>query len=104
MSEVYRFRSTNRLLDGTSGELEQQTIFFASPEKLNDPMEGFRDIVWRGDSIVWTNLFKHYLYCLHSAYLSVKILGEESTFEPDLIPIWGRWDDPPTPQMGGLFN
>ena len=67
-------------------------------------MEGFRDIVWRGDKVVWNNLFKHYLYCLHSAYLSVKILGEESTFEPDLIPIWGRWDDPPTPQMGGLFN
>ena len=30
-------------------ELEKQTIYFASPEELNDPMEGLRDIVWDGD-------------------------------------------------------
>ena len=104
MSEVYRFRSTNRLLDDTSGELEQQTIFFASPEQLNDPMEGFRDIVWHGDSIVWTNLFKHYLYCLHRAYIDVKMFGDDFAFNIDHIPVRGRWDEPPTPQMGDLFS
>ena len=104
MSEVYRFRSTKRLLDGTSGELEKQVIYFASPDQLNDPMEGFRDIVWRGDRVVWTNLFKHYIYCLHRAYLDVKIFGDQCAFEVDRIPVWGRWDEPPTPQMGDLFS
>ena len=104
MTEVYRFRGTKRLLDGTSGEFEQQTIYFASPEQLNDPMEGFRDMVWRGDRIVWTNLFKHYLYCLHWAYLDVTIFGDQFAFEVDRIPVWGRWDEPLTPQMGDLFG
>ena len=65
--EVYRFRSIDRLL-GEDQELEKKTIYFASPDQLNDPMEGYRDIVWRGDEIVWTNLFTHYVYCLHTSF------------------------------------
>jgi hypothetical protein len=42
-------------------ELENQEIYFASPQKLNDPMEGFKDIFWRGDEIIWANLLRHYL-------------------------------------------
>ncbi|AEA67494.1 Hypothetical protein PSEBR_m438 [Pseudomonas brassicacearum subsp. brassicacearum NFM421] len=63
---IYRFRPVNRLLneDGTSGELDSQYIFFASPEKLNDPLEGYKDIYFCGDKIVWRNLIKHYLRCL----------------------------------------
>ena len=57
---LYRFRSIDALLDKYQ-ELESQTIYFASPDELNDPMEGFRDIVWSGDKIVWTNFFKHYV-------------------------------------------
>ena len=64
MSELYRLRSMTKLF-GDFQELEKQSIYFESPGKLNDPMEGFRDIVWQGDRIVWTNLFRHYLYCLH---------------------------------------
>ena len=65
--DVYRFRSIDRLL-GEYQELEKETIYFASPDQLNDPMEGYRDIVWRGDEIVWTNLFTHYAYCLYATY------------------------------------
>ena len=61
---VYRFRSMEYLLGGEYQELEKQAIYFASPDELNDPMEGFRDIVWRGDKIVWTNFFKNYIYYL----------------------------------------
>ena len=102
MAEVYRFRSAKRLLAEHCGELEQQVIYFASPDELNDPMEGFRDIFWHGDQIVWTNLFKHYVYCLHQSYFSMQVFGDSITFEPAHIPIHGRWDDPPTPQMGEL--
>ena len=54
---VYRFRSMEYLLGDKYQELERKTIYFASPDQLNDPMEGFRDIVWSGDKIVWTNFF-----------------------------------------------
>ena len=50
MAEFFRFRSVDALL-GKYQELEKQTIYFASPEELNDPMEGFRDIVWSGDKL-----------------------------------------------------
>ena len=104
MREVYRFRSTKRLLKEPYQELQRQRIYFASPEQLNDPMEGFHDIVWTGDKIVWINLFKHYVFCLHRAYLVVAISGNQIAFHPDHISIAGRWDEPPTPQMGELFN
>lgn len=63
---MYRFRPVKRLLgeNGTPGELDDQYIFFASPEQLNDPLEGYKDIFFKGDKIVWRNLIKHYLRCL----------------------------------------
>jgi len=57
---LYRFRSTDALLR-TYKELENQEIFFASPHELNDPMEAYRDIQWRGDDILWSNLLRHYV-------------------------------------------
>ena len=70
---LYRFRSIKRVHQ----ELEKQTIFFASPEELNDPMEGYKDIFWAGDKIVWRNLLKHYLMCLSAACLDFPVYGEE---------------------------
>lgn len=79
-------------------------IYFASAEQLNDPMEGLRDIFWCGDKIVWTNLFKNYVYCLHRTYLNVKIFGDDFKLSPEFIPVWGRWDQPETPEIDKLFN
>jgi len=63
---MYRFRPVDRLLgeNYVEGELQEQYIFFASPEQLNDPLEGYKDIYFHGDRIVWKNLIKHYLRCL----------------------------------------
>ena len=63
MAFFYRFRTIDALL-GERQELERQEIYFASPEQLNDPMEGYKDLFWYGDAIVWRNLFQHYLLCL----------------------------------------
>ena len=66
----YRFRSTKALLGpydeakGQFEELEKQELYFSSPAELNDAMEGFKDLCWKGDEIVWRNLLRHYLYCL----------------------------------------
>jgi hypothetical protein len=57
-SHLYRFRSVDALL--RRGELEKLEIYFPRPDQLNDPMEGFKDVFWRGDAIVWRNLLRHY--------------------------------------------
>lgn len=62
---IYRFRPIRHLLG--NNELENQEIFFAHREKLNDPLEGYKDFFWQGDEIVWHNLLKNYLLCLEHA-------------------------------------
>jgi hypothetical protein len=49
ISHLYRFRPIERLL--AKNELQNQEVFFAKPENLNDPMEGFRDVFWKGDEM-----------------------------------------------------
>ena len=103
MSELYRLRSMTKLF-GDFQELEKQSIYFESPGKLNDPMEGFRDIVWQGDRIVWTNLFRHYLYCLHMTNALIKVVGDSTKIEPQDIPVRGHVDQQPTPKAVNLFE
>ena len=104
MAEFYRFRSMKYLLGEKYQELENQAIYFASPKELNDPMEGFRDIVWIGDKIVWTNFFKHYVYCLHQIFFLCRVAGGSRRLDAGLISIFGRWDEMPTPQAKNLFD
>lgn len=66
---LFRFRSSKALLDddldnGGYLELERQSIHFAEPETLNDPMEGLTDAFWDGDEVLWENLFRHYALSL----------------------------------------
>ena len=89
---------------GKFQELEKQTIYFASPEELNDPMEGLRDIVWDGDKIVWTNLFKHYIFCLNRSYLALNITQKPRKLDVADIPILERWDQIIIPIEQDLFD
>jgi hypothetical protein len=103
MSKIfYRFRSTDRLLK--ENELKKQSIYFASPEQLNDPMEGFRDLYWQGDTIVWTNLFKHYLLCLEHVCCLYLIGGETQPIADKDIPVFIGEMDLPTPKYKELFS
>lgn len=67
----YRYRPIERVVDGNHG-LKNQGIYFSATDEFNDPMEGYKDIFWLGDKIVWRNLLKHWpckpppLYCLAS--------------------------------------
>jgi hypothetical protein len=76
MDFFYRFRSIDALL-GSWKELEKQEIYFARPDQLNDPMEGFTDLVWFGDKIAWTNLIKHYLVSLQLAVSAALLTGDD---------------------------
>ena len=87
------------LLGDKYQELEKQAIYFASPDELNDPMEGFRDVVWRGDKIVWTNLFKDYTYCVYTSHLLLTITRSSAELDLDRIPIPDRRDQQLIPQI-----
>lgn len=79
---LYRFRTLNGLL-GEFEELEKQSIFFAPPKLLNDPMEGLRLIHFKGDEILWNNFFKHYLLTLLHHTMGVAI--SEMTKNEELV-------------------
>ncbi|WOD12970.1 DUF2971 domain-containing protein [Pseudomonas sp. NyZ704] len=65
LNHLYRFRPVSRLLGGDrESELEDCYIYFSPPEKLNDPLEGHREVIFKGDSVVWENFFQHYMDCL----------------------------------------
>ena len=99
---VYRFRKMDNLL-GEHQELKKQEIYFANPEDLNDPMEGLRDIVWRGDKIVWENLFRHYVFCLYATCFQLRLAGPSMQLNANNIQILGRWDKLPSPAQR-MFN
>lgn len=100
---LYRFRSTCNLLDGYN-ELENQEIFFAHPEELNDPMEGFKDLYWTGDSVVWENLLKHYVLCLEHCCSLFIIAGKDSRIEKKDIQVFKTIDDLPTQEYANHFK
>ena len=64
---IYRYRGIDRLLCKHT-ELESQEIYFANPAELNDPMEGFQDVFWESDRILWKNLIKHYQQSLNATH------------------------------------
>lgn len=92
---LYRFRSTHALLDSHQ-ELESQQIYFCPPDQLNDPLEGFKDIFWRGDHIVWRNLLRHYLLNLMQTVSVSAILGQE--FNPGLCATFTHQTEEDLPQ------
>jgi hypothetical protein len=91
----YRFRSTKALLDRHQ-ELSKQSIYFAHPESLNDPMEGYREIYWRGDEIAWKNLFRHYTLCLERVCMLSMLCNEGEHIDINEIPVFMSISDFPT--------
>lgn len=99
----YRFRTIKSIF--TYQELEKQEIYFASLEELNDPMEGFKNLIFQGDIIVWRNLFKHYLLCLECMYQTYLVCGEEFIeYHSDLIPVFRTIEDFETLKYKELFK
>lgn len=89
---IYRFRPTSALLGGFH-ELENQEIYFAPTRQLNDPLEGYKDLFWQGDEIVWKNFLRHYVLCLSQAILRTLEHGEEYRVTEDTLPVEMIADD-----------
>lgn len=111
---LYRFPSLDKILSNDDleeiglnpigkDELRKQEIYFASSDSLNDPMEGYEDIFWEGDEIVWRNLFCHYLKCLQVNCMEFILQGEESLTSNN-IHIFGINEDCLTPQYQALTH
>ena len=103
MDQIYRFRSCHRLL-GTEGELSSRMIYFAESSQLNDPMEDARRLVWHGDQIAWTNLFRHFLNCLNHVYIRIRLGNYEPPIAPTDIPINEHWDQLPTDEYAAMID
>lgn len=101
--QFFRLRSIDSLL-GEYNELDSQTIYFADPSHLNDPMEGYRNIYWHGDSIIWKNFLKHFLLCLERFCSSISIVGETDPIAQYPIPVFESEEDLPTPQYKAIFK
>ncbi|MBY0540020.1 MAG: DUF2971 domain-containing protein, partial [Campylobacterales bacterium] len=87
----YRIRNLDSLLDKYK-ELENQEIFFQSTEKLNDPMEGFMDFIFKGDEVVWKNLIIHFIFCFNKVNLIYQVIGEKVRLNSKVIPIFEKID------------
>lgn len=67
--EIYRYRSITSLLDFK--ELENQEIYLARPEELNDPMEGMYWGFYRGNMNAWNEMFRDYFKYMFDSYMKV---------------------------------
>ena len=82
----YRIRTIDSLLDKYK-ELENQEVFFQSTDKLNDPMEGFMDFIFKGDEVVWKSLITHFVFCFKQVELTYKVIEEKIQLNNKIIPI-----------------
>src|ERR1700690_1768336 len=103
MPSFYRFRSLDALL-GQRQELERQEIYFAAPDELNDPMEGYKDLIWNGDEIAWANLLRHYLLCLVQTFSAATFLGQD--YKPSLSRgfVFSSVSSLPTEILRGIYQ
>ena len=66
MSNMYRFRSAKQIL-WEHEELEKQTIYFATPEELNDPTESVKETIWQHNCAdVWGLAIEQFMTCVEN--------------------------------------
>ena len=96
--KLYRFRSDPNF---TLDELEKNYFYFSLPNELNDPMEGFINLYWEGDKILWKNFLKHYLYTLTNTIINIYILPEAIN---NPLPIHFDESKFPTKELQNIFE
>ena len=91
--ELFRYRPFARGLQ----EIQEQTIYFAPREDLNDPAaEGFLNVYWQGDRIAWEGLFRNYVCSLYNAIKLYLLQAEHSVIKESAVMIdIHRFDDVP---------
>lgn len=67
-------------------------------------MEGFKDLIWSGDKIVWRNLLKHYLLCLDHACILLTLNGSDTPINLASLPVLKTENDLPTQDYKDAFK
>ena len=63
---MYRFRSAKQIL-WEHEELDKQTIYFATPEELNDPTESVKETIWQHNRAdVWGLAIEQFIACVEN--------------------------------------
>ncbi|WP_295159546.1 hypothetical protein [Selenomonas sp. AE3005] len=103
--ELFRYRSFARGLQ----EIEEQTIYFAPREDLNDPAaEGFLNVYWQGDRIAWEGLLKNYVCSLYNAITLYLLQAEHNIIKESAVIVdIHRFDNVPAGEilekLGDIF-
>lgn len=71
--ELYHYRS----IESAIKELEYGTFHFATPNELNDPLEGYVRIFWQGDKAAWEGMLRNYICSLSEAIDMYLLQGDE---------------------------
>lgn len=58
--QLYHYRSINTALL----EIENHSFHFSGKDELNDPLEGYVRVFWKGDKAAWEGLFRNYICSL----------------------------------------
>lgn len=104
-NRFYRLRGLDKIFDYK--ELENQEIYFAPINELNDPMEAIKDIIFEGDTIAWENLLKHLILCLANMLLTYSFVGEDYSIKrlsKEDINVFITTEDLPTQKYKDLIN
>jgi len=71
---LYHYRSVkNALL-----EIENGTFRFSSPSDVNDPLDGYANVYWQGDTYAWEGLFRNYICSLYRV-IELYLLAADDT-------------------------
>ena len=80
--KIYHYRSVER----AEQEIKEGTLWFAKSETLNDPLEGYAQVVWQGDRIPWEGLFKNYILSLHRCMLLFDLgVDDDNLLKEDVV-------------------
>lgn len=71
---LYRYRTVENALK----EIENGTFHFASRKELNDPLEGYISVYWKGDKAAWEGIFRNYVCSTYHAITMYLLAADEN--------------------------
>ena len=93
---LYHYRS----VESARKEIECRTFRYADRNELNDPLEGYAQIYWKGDCPAWEGLFRNYICSVYYAVVGIQLnASEELLAERAVIPDIHCFDDVPLGQV-----
>lgn len=72
---LYHYRSIRSALL----EIKNISFHFAARDELNDPIEGYVHVVWRGDKAAWEGLFRNYICSAYHTICQYLLKANEET-------------------------